>query len=85
MTALAVSEDMPLNVYLVGSERAIPENYLHVRLNPFNADWDGSDELDLVSAATNRSGKLDKPVTRLMGEMACSTTFRGAGLPCAKK
>ena len=39
----------------------------------------------LVSAATNRSGKLDKPVTRLMGEMACSTTFRGAGLPCAKK
>ncbi|MEZ4234834.1 MAG: DUF2330 domain-containing protein [Myxococcota bacterium] len=34
LTSVAATEDMPVDVYVLGPARAVPLNYLHVRLNP---------------------------------------------------
>jgi hypothetical protein len=58
LTAVAVTDDMPLQPYVLGSARAVPENYLHVRVNPFAVDWmtRGSNYPDVVSRAADEAG-----------------------------
>ena len=39
LTSVAASTDMPVRVYLLGKERAIPTNWLHVTINEKKLDW----------------------------------------------
>jgi MYXO-CTERM domain-containing protein len=39
LTSIAATPDMRLRVYVLGDERAVPENYLHVQMNPAAVDW----------------------------------------------
>ena len=41
LTAIAATPDMRLQPYVLGSARAVPENYLHVVVNELVVDWWG--------------------------------------------
>ena len=58
LTSIAASPDMPLIVYLFGDARAVPTNYLHVRLNPVAIDyWTGGANFDeVISLAADEAG-----------------------------
>ncbi|MCB9681770.1 MAG: DUF2330 domain-containing protein [Alphaproteobacteria bacterium] len=58
LTAVAATPDMRLQPYVFGKARAIPENYLHVVINPFAIDWraGGANYTDVVSAAADEAG-----------------------------
>ncbi|MFT4627971.1 MAG: hypothetical protein ACI8PZ_006665 [Myxococcota bacterium] len=58
LTSLAAQPDMPLIVYLFGAARAVPLNYLHVRLNPLAIDYwnNGSNFQEAFAKAANEAG-----------------------------
>jgi hypothetical protein len=58
LTAVAVTDDMPLQPFVLGSARAVPENYLHVTINPFAVDWlnRGSNYAAVVGRAADEAG-----------------------------
>jgi hypothetical protein len=39
LTAIAAEPNMGVLVWILGKERAIPENYLHVEINEAAIDW----------------------------------------------
>jgi len=55
LTAVAATPDMPMTVYILGQDRAVPLNYLHVQLNPLAHDW-------------NRMGTFDSTVATVADE-----------------
>jgi uncharacterized protein (TIGR03382 family) len=71
LTAIAALPDLPLEVYVLGDSRAVPDNYLHVTLNDAAIDWwnqganypevlsIGADEAGGHAFATEFSGPLD--------------------------
>jgi MYXO-CTERM domain-containing protein len=58
LTSIAAAPDMPLIVYMFGDARAVPTNYLHVRLNPLALDyWSGGANYDdVISLAADEAG-----------------------------
>lgn len=58
LTSVAASDDMQLITYVLGPDRAVPENYLHVELNESAIDWfsNGSNYMDVLSRAANQAG-----------------------------
>lgn len=54
LTAIAVTENMPMLVWVLGPHRAIPKNFLHAVVNPLALTWPGaSNYVDVVSEAIN--------------------------------
>ena len=58
LTAIAAQPDMRLRVYVFGNYRAVPESYLHVRINPFAVNYwtNGSNYEDVISLAADEAG-----------------------------
>jgi hypothetical protein len=58
LTAVAAGDDMPIDVFVLGTERAIPSNYLHVRRNPLRrrAMESRAFALQRVSQAVDEAG-----------------------------
>jgi hypothetical protein len=56
LTALAAQDDMPATTYVLGESRAVPQNYLHMELNPLKADWVQGRWLDRLSRAADEAG-----------------------------
>ncbi|GDX79250.1 hypothetical protein LBMAG42_10610 [Deltaproteobacteria bacterium] len=58
LTAVAAIEDLPIEVFVLGPSRAVPDNYLHVQLNDAAIDWyNGSTNYrDVVSRAADEAG-----------------------------
>ena len=62
LTSVAATPDMRLEAYVLGSQRAVPENYLHVRINDaaidwFSAWWDPGYERAITWAADEAGGQ----------------------------
>ncbi len=57
-TAVAAEPDMGVIVHVLGQHRAIPENFLHVRINEAAIDWPGGGQnyADVVSQAADEAG-----------------------------
>lgn len=72
LTALAAAEDMPLSVYLLGEERAFPENYLHVERNLLRAVWPGPNQ----TFVGNQPALLNEAVDAAGGQ-AFATLYAG--------
>lgn len=58
LTAVAATEDMDVYVWVLGKERAIPENYLHAKINEARIDWmnQGNNYRSVVTEAINEAG-----------------------------
>lgn len=58
LTAIAAADDMPLEVYVFGNHRAVPESYLHVHINEASIDWwnGGNNYFDVVRRAADEAG-----------------------------
>ncbi len=56
-TSVAATPDMGITVYVLGSARAIPANYLHVQVNEAAIDWSnsGSNYFDVVAQAADEA------------------------------
>lgn len=58
LTAVAAVADLPIEVYVLGPSRAVPDNYLHVQLNQAAFDWygGGGNLREVTSAAADEAG-----------------------------
>jgi hypothetical protein len=57
LTSIAALPDTRLEVYVLGEHRAVPDSYLHVRINPAAIDWFGGDNYDsVVTRAADEAG-----------------------------
>ena len=58
LTSIAASDDMRLEPYVFAADRAVPDNYLHVRINKAKINWlaYGSNYDDLITEAANEAG-----------------------------
>jgi len=58
LTAVATQPDLGVLVWILGSDRAVPENYLHVRINEARIDWfnGGQNYTEVVTEAANEAG-----------------------------
>ena len=57
LTGVAATKDMDVFVWVLGKERAVPENYRHVVINEARIDWVGSENYrQVVTAAVNEAG-----------------------------
>lgn len=58
LTGIAAVPDMRLEIFVVGDARAVPENYLHLRPNPFAIDWlaGGSNYEGVITRAADEAG-----------------------------
>lgn len=58
LTSIAAVPDMRLQVTIFGSERFVPESYLHVQINEAAIDWlnYGSNYEDVISQAADEAG-----------------------------
>ncbi|MCO4747622.1 MAG: DUF2330 domain-containing protein, partial [Proteobacteria bacterium] len=68
LTAIAANADMPVDVYVIGESRAVPDNYLHVTMNDASIDWwtGGANFSTALSTAADEAGG-----------QAFSTTYSG--------
>jgi hypothetical protein len=58
LTSVASIDDLPIEVFVLGPTRAVPDNYLHVRINEAAIDWYGGglNYRDVVRRAANEAG-----------------------------
>jgi len=58
LTSIAATPDMGLRVYVLGEHRAVPDSYLHVRLNHLAIDWwtAGANVDDAIGLAADEAG-----------------------------
>ncbi len=57
LTAVAATPDMPVTVYVLGEQRAVPLSYLHVQLNPVYWFVDGFGSMDdTIAGAVDEAG-----------------------------
>lgn len=58
LTAVAATDDMDVQVWLLGVQRAIPTNYPHVKINEARVNWfnRGQNYRSLVTEAMNEAG-----------------------------
>ena len=76
LTAVAAVPDLPIEVFLLGPSRAVPDNYLHVELNEAAIDWynGGTNYRDAVSKAVDEAGG-QAFVTDYVGPAAVTTVW----------
>jgi hypothetical protein len=57
LTSVAAIPDLPLQVFVLGPTRAVPDNYLHVRINEAAIDWyaGGTNYRDVVKRAADEA------------------------------
>jgi MYXO-CTERM domain-containing protein len=72
LTSIAALPDMPVTVYLLGHQRAVPRNWFEVEVNPRQIDWlsYGNNYNKVATAAIN-----DAAGHAFVTEYAGSTTF----------
>lgn len=60
LTAVAAVDDMPIEVFVFGPSRAVPDNYLHVNINEAAINWyEGADNYrEVVGDAVDEAGGL---------------------------
>lgn len=58
LTAVAAIDDLPIEVFLLGPSRGVPDNYLHIQLNDAAIDWYGgaTNYREVVSRAADEAG-----------------------------
>jgi len=58
LTSIAATPDMRLEVYVLGEHRAVPDSYLHVKINEAAVDWFGfgRNYADVITQAANEAG-----------------------------
>ena len=58
LTAIAATPDLPIEVFVLGPSRAVPDNYLHVEINQAAIDWygGGTNYRAVVSKAVDEAG-----------------------------
>jgi hypothetical protein len=58
LTSIAAVDDLPIEVFMLGPTRAVPDNYLHVRINEAAIDWytGGTNYRDVVKRAVDEAG-----------------------------
>ncbi|MGC6492553.1 MAG: DUF2330 domain-containing protein [Myxococcota bacterium] len=58
LTAIAATPDMRLQPYVLSKARAVPDNYLHVRVNQLAIDWlaGGNNYPDVITRAADEAG-----------------------------
>lgn len=58
LTSIAATPDMRLDTFVFGAHRAVPSNYLHVRINEAAIDWlaGGDNYRDVVTMAADEAG-----------------------------
>ncbi|MDA0748994.1 MAG: DUF2330 domain-containing protein [bacterium] len=58
LTAVATEPDLGVLVWVMGQDRAIPKNYLHVQINEAKIDWfnGGTNYTQVVGEAANEAG-----------------------------
>lgn len=58
LTAVAATDDMDVQVWILGEERAIPNNYPHVKINEARLNWlqGGNNYRSVVTEAMNEAG-----------------------------
>ena len=58
LTAVAAVDDMPIEVFVYGPSRAVPDNYLHVQINDAAINWyTGADNYrEVVTSAVDEAG-----------------------------
>ncbi len=58
LTSIAAVDDLPIEAFVLGPARAVPDNYLHVRINEAAIDWyaGGINYLDVVKRAVDEAG-----------------------------
>jgi hypothetical protein len=58
LTSIAAVDDLPIEVFVLGPTRAVPDNYLHVRINEAAIDWytGGTNYRDVVKRAVDEAG-----------------------------
>jgi len=76
LTAVAAVPDLPIEVFVLGPSRAVPDNYLHVELNEAAIDWynGGTNYRDAVSKAVDEAGG-QAFVTDYVGPAAVTTVW----------
>ena len=57
LTSVAAIADLPIEVFVLGPSRAVPDNYLHVRINEAAIDWyaGGTNYRDVVKRAADEA------------------------------
>ena len=57
LTSVAAIPDLPIEVFVLGPTRAVPDNYLHVRINEAAIDWygGGTNYRDVVKRAADEA------------------------------
>jgi hypothetical protein len=58
LTSIAAIPDLPIEAFVFGPSRAVPDNYLHVRINEAAIDWyaGGTNYRDVVKRAADEAG-----------------------------
>ncbi len=58
LTAVATVPDLPIEVFVLGASRAVPDNYLHVQVNEAAIDWyaGGTNYREVVARAVDEAG-----------------------------
>ncbi len=58
LTSIAAVDDLPIEAFVLGPSRAVPDNYLHVRINEAAIDWyaGGTNYRDVVMRAADEAG-----------------------------
>jgi hypothetical protein len=58
LTSIAAINDLRINLWVLGSNRVVPENYFEMYINPARIDWfsGGSNYDELVKKAANQAG-----------------------------
>ncbi len=57
LTSVAAIPDLPIEAFVLGPSRAVPDNYLHVRINEAAIDWyaGGTNYRDVVKRAADEA------------------------------
>ncbi|MCO4745426.1 MAG: DUF2330 domain-containing protein [Proteobacteria bacterium] len=74
LTAVAALPDMPVDVYVFGNSRAVPDNYLHIEANEAAYDWYSTLDSDNGAPGSNYFDVLSDGVDEAGGH-AFATTF----------
>lgn len=83
LTSIAALPDMRVDTYVLGPARAVPDNYLHVRVNPAAIDWfnKGDNYEAVITEAANEAGghgfatDFARPTSTLSSDLFSTETY----------
>ncbi|HTE52820.1 MAG TPA: DUF2330 domain-containing protein [Kofleriaceae bacterium] len=72
LTGVAADPDMPVMVWVLGEDRAIPRNYFHTEINDAEIDWFsfGANYIDVITRAVDEADEHQSFVTEYAGDSA---------------